>query len=562
MNRENGGWGWAIWLAPPVAVGIALRLTRLTPQILTGDELHTVNGAIQRTVLEIVQSWTYRGADYCVPLTAFFRFLMDRGIVLSEMDFRLPMLAAGILTVAVAPVALATHLGRRAAIVLGWLLATSYLLVMYSRIVRSYGPVVLLGFAAVMAFECWWRTRSRSAAAGYVACAALASYFHLGAAPFVFAPLVYGALEWFRGRTAAAAGQRSGPGIAAVAGLSAAAGGLLTLLLLPARASLLELVRAHGRGSLPALADWGDVLQLLLGTTAWPLTLLLSLAIARGAWRSYRRAPDFVLYIATLVAVHCIGLAVLAPNYLEVPAVASRYLLVLLPFLLGFAAVGLTDPWASSATPRVRAAGWSAVAALGVALVAGGPLARPVLRSTSFAHSGPALFFTQPPDRMPAEDVPGFYRELAQAPDDGRGGLLEFPWMNLASRALRIYQDIHGREVLVGLADARLADAPIAYRNIVDPDPEAFLASRARYLVVHLRQQEEEWRIESANPHANAAVRDLPGFWSALTNSALRMVSRLRADWGEPVYEDSAIRVWDLDLVRSVQVPGFDAQPE
>ena len=66
-----------IGLLPALAVGAALRLARLGPQILTGDEMHAINAAKQWTVGEIVTQWTYLGADYCVPLTAFFYFKYD-----------------------------------------------------------------------------------------------------------------------------------------------------------------------------------------------------------------------------------------------------------------------------------------------------------------------------------------------------------------------------------------------------------------------------------------------------------------------------------------------------
>ncbi len=87
---------WMLGLIPPVVVGIALRWIHLSAQIPTGDELHSINGALVRPLSEILQNWTYHGADYCVPLTALYRVLMDAGVVLSEMGFRTPVLLSGV----------------------------------------------------------------------------------------------------------------------------------------------------------------------------------------------------------------------------------------------------------------------------------------------------------------------------------------------------------------------------------------------------------------------------------------------------------------------------------
>ena len=59
---------------------------------------------------------TYRQADNCIPLTAFYRLLIDGGVRLSEMVLRLPMLASGIVLLAVLPLLLARRVEQRTAI--------------------------------------------------------------------------------------------------------------------------------------------------------------------------------------------------------------------------------------------------------------------------------------------------------------------------------------------------------------------------------------------------------------------------------------------------------------
>src|SRR6185295_6644154 len=76
-----------------------------------------------------------------------------------------------------------------------WLLAVSPMLVLYSRIARSYMPMLLLGGGAVAAFEAFWRTCRPRWAVAYAALAALAVWFHLGAGPLVAAPLAFAAAD-------------------------------------------------------------------------------------------------------------------------------------------------------------------------------------------------------------------------------------------------------------------------------------------------------------------------------------------------------------------------------
>jgi hypothetical protein len=144
-----------IWLIPPFLIGLALRSVGLRGQILTGDELHTVHGALAMPVSQILRTWTFGGADYCVPLTAGYRWLMDQGVVFSELGFRLPSLIAGLAAIAALPWLAAPWLGRRATIAFAWLLAISPMLVFYSRIVRPYLPGVVGAVIAVLLFFRW-----------------------------------------------------------------------------------------------------------------------------------------------------------------------------------------------------------------------------------------------------------------------------------------------------------------------------------------------------------------------------------------------------------------------
>lgn len=528
-------------------MGVALRLYRVEAQLLTGDELHSLRAALQMPVASLLRTWTFYGADYCVPLTALFRALMDRGAVLSELTLRAPVLIASVGTLVVVPGLLVQRLGRDAAWLLAWLLAFSPLLVLYGRIVRSYAPLVLLVFGAVMAFERWWRTRSLGAAAAYAGLSALAVWLHLVALPLVFAPFVYAGVA-----TLVRADDR-GRRTAGLAGLLAATLLAVAVPLAPARESLQALRAAQGGGQWPALAVFEEVARLQLGTASRPFAALLTLALARGAWILWQRERGFLLLLVTLGASQLVGLAVLAPNKLESLHVVSRYLLPLLPFTLALVALGLAAPWTPSPSRRARALQMAAVSVVLAGAVITGPLVGPVYRESAFAHANENLTFTRPGNRMAPADVPAFYRQLGAAGTPG--ALLEYPWVNLGTHALDAYQRLHRQDVRGVPLNAELLDPRLALRNSVAPEPEALLAAPARWLVVHRDLAEEEERVESSDPYQAERLVTLPQLWQASRLGARRLSRRLRDAWGAPDVDEEAIEVWDLDRIRRADTP-------
>src|SRR5579864_9345268 len=146
-----------------LGVGVVLRFWNLGGQVLGGDELHAVRAALSQPLPALLT--TYQLADSCIPLTALDRWLLDRGVALDEWLLRLPALASGLAALVLLPLLVRRRLPPAAWPFFGALVATSPLLVLYSRIARSYMPATLLGFAAVMTFDRWW-TAARADADG------------------------------------------------------------------------------------------------------------------------------------------------------------------------------------------------------------------------------------------------------------------------------------------------------------------------------------------------------------------------------------------------------------
>ena len=539
------GQRWALGLVPPLLVALALRWLGLRDQVLTDDELHTVHGALTMPVGDIVRNWTFGGADYGVPQAAFFRMLMDQGFGLSELGFRIPSLVAGLAAVVVIPWLAVDRIGSRAATVLAWLLAIAPMLVLYSRIVRPYMPVALLATAAVLCFARWWSTNSRRAAAGYIACAVVAVYFHLVAAPFVLAPLAYAAVDCCLHRE----GRRE-----RVAGLLTV--GSLTLLiilasLLPARESLLEVVGQKRDGLVPDLATNLDVVRLQIGVTSAVVAAFTFAVALRGILVLWRRNRSFLFYIASLAGVQILALLFLSPDRIEETLVLGRYLLILLPLAMIPVALGMIEPWLRANTPSARRVEAGCAAAGIATLFFAGPLASATFLADPFSHGLSSMNFLEETDSIPYEYVPPFYHELKSSP--GEQVILEYPWQNVSVQTFDAYHHVHGGPVLVASVIDRSAEDRISLQNHVEPIPARFLESRAHYVVVHLDLRNEARRLKTSNIHHRQWLRAEQELWAPLRRAGLRMANRLREVWGPPVYADESIQVWDLDALRSLR---------
>jgi len=520
-----------------VFAGLGLRLWNLLGQILGGDELHAVRAAAAHTVPEILT--TYSLTDHSLPLTALYRWLLEHGVSLSELAFRMPSILCGALALVVFPYFFAGRVPRPAVLLYAWLGAIAPDLVLYSRIARSYLPMVLCGFVAVMAFEAWWRTRPWKWGGLYVLCAALAVWIHLGAAPFVASPFLFAAGDLVTRR-----GERWGRvRDLAVVGLALALA--CAAFLLPARDSLARLVvKKSVEQSVPLGTAW-DLLRLQAGTPSYTVTILFWIGALAGLVLLLRDRPRLGAFMLTVSAGHLLGLLILSPQGLGHPLVLNRYLLPLLPFVLLWEAHGLGRLWTR------KAAGCTGFVAQRYAtrlflllLFWTGPFLAPGYRDGSFMHHNDFVDFVHPRATLPETLVPAVYRGLP------RGPVLEAPWPTVwdHGRVFYIYQRIHRQRVMVSAPFDLPRQRGIDFRNEVPPEPAAILASPARTLVVHLRLPWEEDRVQL--PGGPPSRRMRPILRQAYRRAGERLAAQLVAAWGLPDRADGFVRVWDLERVR------------
>lgn len=529
-GRARASWRFAAALAPALGVGVALRLWRLPAQVLGGDELHTLRVLFELPVSRLLV--TYQLSDVCLPLAALFRALADAGVSLSEWHLRAPSVLAGGALLVYVPFALRPRIGARAALATGWLLALSPLLFFYSRIARSYGPLVLAVFAALLAFDRWWEGRRLRDGAAYVAGGALAIYLHPAGGPFVAAPFLYALIGVVRARGAR---RREGLRLVALLGSLVAAA---SLFLVPAAGSLERVVAFNLalRGVATPPHPRPALSLALAGTHSVALAVCFWALAARGLFALARRRERFALYSAVCVVGGLGGLAILSP-------LLPRYAIACLPFALAWVAVGLTAPlprWPALPRPLVAAA------ALGfcAALVATGPFVRPGFWQSSFMHHNDYVDFTRERAPASASELPAIYREL-EAP----GPLVEYPWLGSweASRAVLVYQEIHGRRVLVSSPLPWLNDARLSLKNVVRPTPAALLASDARYLVVHLDPDAEEDALTPSSTPRDPAIRE---HLARRRRRGAALAERLRRAWGAPDHATPTHLAWDLERLR------------
>lgn len=516
-----------------VLAGATLRLWNLGDQVMGGDELHAVRAVASRTVSEILTRYSL--VDYSLPITAFLRWLLDLGVPLSEMYFRLPSIYCGLFALYVLPRAFSGRLERFPVELFGWLVAFSPAFVLYSRIARSYMPMILFSFAAVMAFERWWETGSRRAGILYVVFGALAVWIHLGAGPFVAAPFLFAlgdlirTRDWRRLRELAVVGL----------GLALA----MAAFLVPAAPSLLRLIGNKHRDVHIPLQSIGAVLRLEAGTRSWTLTALFWIAALVGLVLLLRRHPRIGWFTLTVAAAHLAGLLLLSPLGLNHPIVLNRYLLPVLPFVLLWVAFAIGQVWIPRSGLLGQGLQRSAARFFILFLFWTGPFLTPGYRESSFMHHNDFVGFYSPFSSIPAQAVPAIYTKLPKGP------VVEYPWSTVweQNRTFYIYQLLHKQRVLVS-APNDLPRGGIDLRNEIEPEPAAFLASPARTLIVHLRLPAEEDRVViPGRPFTKPMPVRLRRYYRRMGE---RLAAQLQSQWGPADYSDRLIRSWDLERLR------------
>ena len=513
--------------------GAWLRYYQLGLQILVEDEWHALHKILRSGFAGIYSS--FGRSDHSIPLALYDRWLMLHG-GLTEWTMRMPMFAAGIALLAVAPLMVRRDADRATCALWTGLLAVSPLLVYFSKIARPYSITVLAVFIAVLAVRRWWRDGGLGWAGTYVVGTGVAAWLHPVTLGLTLLPLAYFGVLSLR-----AVRQDRRP----LGRLAAIAAALLLALAATLGSPLYQDwdAMAAKTGEHAITVDSVYRTGLMLAGTASPVVLLVVAGLgAYGTIVLWRRDRELVRFFALLIAGYWALLALSGATWIEHPLVQARYLLIVLPFLLfptAAGAVALARRFALPASVPI------VVVALPLALLALGPLPQSFYYPNQFL--GHARFQydydeTRNPyvTQAPSETFPAFYDELARLPP-ASVTLIEAPWtLESQFNPLPFYQQRHRQLIKIGMVNGVCGERSFGEY----PEGERGLRMRhvahlsallrgkhygAQYLVMHRKP----WTIAPGVP---------PTQWPDI-EACLPLI---RAQLGTPAFSDDQIVVFAL----------------
>lgn len=538
--RRDARWPWWLLVAVAFVVGGFLRVWQLGDQILIDDEWHALHKLFYAGALNIATH--FGAADYCIPLTLYYRGLYDLH-VLTEWSMRAPLLLGGVALLVMAPWCLRRAIALPTRAVWVALLAISPVLIYLTRTARPYALSGTLAFIAIIAFRRWWlrMPHARRWAAVYVVCAALAGWLQLLTLSFTLTPfLIYGvAALW---RTAFRA--RHGDGrreLLRLAQLGIAVVALLSVFLLPPLINdWAAMIGKAGRGAVTWDSGYRTVLMLF--GIAHPLAcVVLGLLTLTGSVRLWRNQRELTVYLWLIMIIGASTICVSHAAWIEHPGVLTRYVMAVLPFMLLFLAEGVV---------AVLQCWWTAVPAVGVALLAMlalfavGPLPYQLYWPNQFMGHARFQFAYDPltallDTGMKLGKVSPFYFDLARQPPRSLT-IVEAPWRPESNfLPLPWYQQIDRQYRKIGLV------TPLCGSR----DWAEYPASNSH---IHLTQFAHLTNIlRGDNQGADLLVMHMYP-WTSLPPQRLRWpdmrqcLATVEARLGRPFYRDAQIAVFAL----------------
>ena len=151
--------------------------------------------------------------------------------------------------------------------------------------------------------------------------------------------------------------------------------------------------------------------------------------------------------------------------------------------------------------------------------------------------------------------IPNFYRRLGVNGDlaDEPGSLVVSPWPRAwwLGRPQVQFAPVHGRRVFAGLAGVMAGDPRAEWGSFVTNNPDSFLESPARWLVVHRDINAEFLGLFELGDEGKPRSPLPPGPRKSLATMAATVEAKARNAFGPPDAEEPTIVVWDLDRIRA-----------
>ena len=511
------------WLIAPFLLGTALRLWYLHDQPLLDDEVAAVRHTLALGPAQLLV--TFDRQDIFRPVAAVARWLLERGVPLNEWTFRAPAVVAGLAALLVLPAAVERRYGRSVANLFAWLLVVSPMLVLYSRIARSYLPAALLSALAVLRLTQAQRSPDRRPFLEAALLSVLAAWSLLLSVPFLAGAFFAVAIRVFLDRTSSGTAARANFAIAA-----ATAGALALLFFAPGSQSLARLIELKAGGARMSLESWSGAVRYLAGSRHALVAAAFVVLAVVGCLVMWKRAREDAAIWTSAVAAQLAGVIALSPFGSENSPVAARYQLVSLPVLLLWIAFALDATWKRSGA-TLRPALLAPIVA--VLLFVSGPIPAIYAAKSSLAHHGSRLRYLSPT-----------FGSTSELPEQLRVPLARnarvFAWVvpNLTSRNFSrletIDRTLRRRIVLVDMGRVARAEG-VRFRNVVPPNRTAVRATGADVLVMDMRDSARAKRHQGkpADPEVSRRRRE-------------RFLGELIREFGRPSSQDRMYSVWDL----------------
>lgn len=524
-------------------IGSGLRLAGVGPAFLFGDELHSLF-ALPQGYGHLMTHFSATGSGLGLPLLQ--RTFVDL-FGHNHWAIRAPAWIPGLLLLPAAWWITRRWLGDGIAIGTTWLVATSPLLIFYSRFARSYALVALLTFVLLDQVQAAVSDArfSRGRFVGLVVLAALIPFVHPTALGSVVPILLAGA-----GAIALGNAQNESLKLQRAAGLIGVlpvAGAICLALHWPARESLIDFVNAKtiqlysgafGPLDIARLATGNDTLTIGLGG----LALIGAVAImGRYTWQA---APIVAAAVGPLLVISIVQPYGDAYAY-------GRYVIAALPPLFVIVASGIE--WIS-ALFWSRPGRWTGPIAAGLAMLVliSGPL--PTFLGPTPQHANTYLGLRDLPRfNEPWPGIPAFYTSLPQA-EGQPPTLLEVPALTTRTRHLyRLYQRIHGGQTLLGPLPGEFPTIP-AGPYLAPTTVGRQHASLVDYVVVHRNVSREiarywDWVYASESGLSEASADEAfmarhAQYGGLLPNPSPLLWAGLEQRLGAPVYQDDDVVVF------------------
>ncbi|MHC4944823.1 MAG: ArnT family glycosyltransferase [Planctomycetota bacterium] len=434
-----------------ILVGFYLRSYLVMDQILVGDEWHSLHNVIQHDFLEIYKG--FGTTDYCIPITLYYE-LASHTIGLSDWVIRIPPFVFGMLGVILIPIIIRVFFGRMMGSITAWFVATSPLLIYFSRFGRPYIFTFFFSVMGLFSLAAWWETKQRRHAASYAACTILGGFFHVVVLPYLFAPFLFF--------------------LAKIPGLPRAEGRKtlrrLFLLIFTAAvplALLLALPVLHDGEALlkkawlqvPTGESVLETARIFSGTgELWQVVCLFLIALA-GFCFLYRQAPLIMNIMVVASIIQCIALVVVQPGRIDDSLALCRYLLpVLLLYLVCISGgiIGLIRLVETKMAERISPEAAAPFLGIGICvlMLLLGPVPSALSNKNNWFANNMTIDFSSKGDLFKASvyRVSGFYTNLGWMPPYSVK-IVEYPiYLHICANPLPLYQRIHGQETFIGFA--------------------------------------------------------------------------------------------------------------